>query len=327
MDGHERCDAAIARLEARIAEMESQPLPAPIRSSEPETRVDRRGALRLLGYGAAGAAALSLTGVVRPTAAGAANGQPLIMGANNGATLRTLLLSDVADDAALAVKNFGSTSPGTAVALFADSNDQGVLAYGRVGVAANGDEIGVHAQCTNSTAQAALVAESTQVGSPVPAIRATHTGGQGAGSCVLAEIGSPSIIPRVAAVHAAVNNVQLHGVIGSNFSGTGVYGHKGNGSGLTTPCGVVGDSATGPAVGGFASSGIGVFGTSDSGPGVKAASVNGRGLVASGKTAQMRLLPNAASTHPASGLPGDLFVDSANRLWFCKSGTTWVQLA
>ena len=38
-----------------------------------------------------------------------------------------------------------------------------------------------------------------------------------------------------------------------------------------------------------------------------------------------RLLPGG--DRPSSGLIGDLFVDSDNRLWFCKGGTSWKQLA
>jgi hypothetical protein len=67
--------------------------------------------------------------------------------------------------------------------------------------------------------------------------------------------------------------------------------------------------------------------TAGTGPGVQGESVNGRGGLFTGKVAQVRLLPSTAATHPASGLAGDLFVDASARLWFCKGGTTWKQLA
>jgi len=54
-----------------------------------------------------------------------------------------------------------------------------------------------------------------------------------------------------------------------------------------------------------------------------------RGSVFSGTRAQIRLMPSEASTHPKSGRRGDLFVDSAGRLWFCRSGgkaATWKQV-
>jgi hypothetical protein len=43
--------------------------------------------------------------------------------------------------------------------------------------------------------------------------------------------------------------------------------------------------------------------------------------------AQLRLQPSTLATHPASGAAGDLVVDVNKRLWFCKGGTVWVQLA
>ncbi len=52
-----------------------------------------------------------------------------------------------------------------------------------------------------------------------------------------------------------------------------------------------------------------------------------RGGVFGGKAAQVRLQPSGAATHPTSGDAGDLFVDKSHRLWFCKGGTTWKQLA
>jgi hypothetical protein len=48
----------------------------------------------------------------------------------------------------------------------------------------------------------------------------------------------------------------------------------------------------------------------------------------SGGAAQLRLVPGASV--PASGQTGDLFVDSAGHLHYCKAGgstATWVKLA
>ena len=71
----------------------------------------------------------------------------------------------------------------------------------------------------------------------------------------------------------------------------------------------------------------GVSGYSTSGYGLRAESKNGRGAVLIGKKAQLRLSPSSATTHPTTGAKGDLFVDSAGRLWFCKGTTTWVRIA
>jgi hypothetical protein len=53
----------------------------------------------------------------------------------------------------------------------------------------------------------------------------------------------------------------------------------------------------------------------------------GRGGVFAGSTAQLRLMPSSAATHPRSGSAGDLFLDASKRLWFCKGGSTWKQIA
>ena len=70
----------------------------------------------------------------------------------------------------------------------------------------------------------------------------------------------------------------------------------------------------------------GVYGYAP-GVGVRGVATNGRGGVFSGPTAQLRLVPSTAATHPASGTAGDLFMDKSNRLWLCKGTTSWVQLA
>lgn len=41
----------------------------------------------------------------------------------------------------------------------------------------------------------------------------------------------------------------------------------------------------------------------------------------------MKLQPGSPATHPTTGQAGDLYVDKSIRLWFCKGGTAWKQLA
>jgi len=67
--------------------------------------------------------------------------------------------------------------------------------------------------------------------------------------------------------------------------------------------------------------------TTGSGSGIYASSAKGVGGKFAGKTANVQLVPSTSSNHPASGSPGQLFVDSFTRLWFCHSGTNWTQLA
>lgn len=60
---------------------------------------------------------------------------------------------------------------------------------------------------------------------------------------------------------------------------------------------------------------------------VGTAGAKGRGGKFSGGASSVTLVPSTGATHPPSGAPGDLYVDSTKRLWFCKGATTWKQLA
>jgi hypothetical protein len=66
--------------------------------------------------------------------------------------------------------------------------------------------------------------------------------------------------------------------------------------------------------------------TNGKGVGVEGASHAGYGGKFAG-TVQLLLVPSSASSHPSSGTRGALFVDHGGRLWFCKGGTSWKQLA
>jgi hypothetical protein len=67
--------------------------------------------------------------------------------------------------------------------------------------------------------------------------------------------------------------------------------------------------------------------TNGIGTGITAASVHGIGGKFSGKVAPIQLVPSSAGSHPPKGSAGQLFVDHSNRLWFCKGGANWRQLA
>jgi hypothetical protein len=66
--------------------------------------------------------------------------------------------------------------------------------------------------------------------------------------------------------------------------------------------------------------------TTGTGAGVRGSSEQGRGGLFSGPIAQLRLMPSVA-THPANGAMGDVVADTNGRLWFCKGGANWAQLA
>jgi hypothetical protein len=67
--------------------------------------------------------------------------------------------------------------------------------------------------------------------------------------------------------------------------------------------------------------------TTGLGSGVEGVSTLGIGGRFSGRTAHIELVPSKASSHPTEGEAGQLFVDSSSRLWYCKGGKSWHQLA
>jgi hypothetical protein len=122
------------------------------------------------------------------------------------------------------------------------------------------------------------------------------------------------------------SSVTGYGVWGNSSSVTvpAIFGWAyGNNTGLLGYSGTNGLPPASPAK-------TGVVGSADqdaSAVGVRGSSPTGRGGRFTGKKAQIRLDPSTATTHPPRGAKGDLFVDSSGRLWFCKGGTTWKQLA
>jgi hypothetical protein len=130
-----------------------------------------------------------------------------------------------------------------------------------------------------------------------------------------------------AGVQGITGNTLGTGVLGSGA--IGVHGLSANGFGVN------GTSGTGIGVGGSSNSSIGVLGLGKTGmrgdgSGSGSVGVRGsgtRGAVFAGNAAQLKLAPGSKSTHPASGQRGDLYADSKGRLWFCKGGASWHQVA
>lgn len=153
-----------------------------------------------------------------------------------------------------------------------------------------------------------------------------HAGEGSTGEGLEVEI-SGSHDPRDA-VHASASG-SGNAVVGEcqNIDGTGsaVVGiSHGSGHSLLgfKPPGAPGDSVVG-----IGASGAGVYGTSTTSAGIVGTSTNGRGGSFSGGRAQVRLAPSSRPTHPEVGLAGDLFLDSARRLWLCRGSTRWTQVA
>lgn len=206
----------------------------------------------------------------------------------------------------------------------------------------------------NPTSGSTSISDSTDAGT---ALTGTAIGSAGVG--ILGEVhGSSQAFgwnPSKAGVYGRAfvdaDAVGVHGrsALGDGMVGetdsagkSGVYGHQssaggwavnGNNDGALTNGYVGGTNGVfGQARG---STGSGVVGYSGSaspptGPanvGVYGVAASGRGGVFKGNVAQLRLSPSMATSHPGSGAKGDLFVDTSGRLWFCKGGMTWKQLA
>ena len=247
-----------------------------------------RRALLLGVLGGLGAVAAQ---AVRPLATSAVDGDPVVAGQDTSSGTATVVTSTAPQ---AIVGRSSATAP---------SNDK--VPSGVVGIAFNaaGNNLsdapsGVLGIASNGTGFNIGVQGIASSASGIGVVgRATNAGDNGVG--VYGESKGPN--------GAAVRGVAV---------GTGMYGTA-TGAGST---GVLGDGQ-GFGVAGYGSGvgGVGVRGYSSSS--------GGRGGSFTGKAAQVRLEPSAESTHPRSGKPGDLFVDKSHRLWFCKGGTTWTQLA
>ena len=144
------------------------------------------------------------------------------------------------------------------------------------------------------------------------------------------------------------------GVYGSVASGIGVNAEGGTGTGVSgsgstgvaafgSTTGVNASGPTAVLANGQGAAGQGLKATNNSagnaavkaanagtGAGIHATSSGGRGGIFGGAPAQIQLAPGSRSTHPTSGLRGDLYADKTGRLWFCKKGgahATWHQVA
>lgn len=183
---------------------------------------------------------------------------------------------------------------------------------------------------------------SAGTGSPIVAISDTGIGiwaesttralvGMGHTGTAIVGASTFSVDPPASRPYTGVYGYSDHddgvGVYGSAVSTSGrtagVYGRADSRAGYGV-YGVAGSTA--PAVVGY--SGSGTPSPAPANTAILGVSEQGRGGVfRSGAMAQVRLAPSTELTHPASGKRGDLFVDKSGRLWFCKGGTTWKQLA
>ncbi len=195
--------------------------------------------------------------------------------------------------------------------------------------------------------------DSTSVSSPghigIQGISESYIGVQGTSNSYEAVQGLSS---TGTGVHGRSNQAAGYaaGVYGESVSpgGVGAFGNNHATSGNAVGAQGTSHSPTGLALVGWADAGglavsgfsggrfpampskTGVHGRADqdgSSVGVSGFSAAGRGGLFAGQLAQLRMTPSTAVSHPASGAAGDFFVDKSGRLWFCKGGTIWKQLA
>jgi len=198
--------------------------------------------------------------------------------------------------------------------------------------ATNGDPILV-----GHTYTATTVTEIDATGAP--AIRGTSDSSVG----VWGSSTSASGVAGVSSTYYGVvgSSTSSYGVFASSHTGAAVYGNSLTNTGVqgysgfqsvpvpakTGVHGYADQDGSAIGVNGQTTLGHGVFGVATTGIGVHGKADTGRGGQFAGGKAQLRLVPSAATTHPSSGAAGDLFLDKNKRLWFCKGGTTWKQLA
>ncbi len=324
-------------MEARLAEMERRlgvgAGPASGDTGIAEVLSDRRSLLKratLLGMGAVAGGAVLAVGAADPAAASTGN---MVYGTSmNAGTDDTSLQSS--SEATFSVTN---TSNGVAIeavsthadgaALQAETQGSSPAVWGRD--AGFGTGICVYALLQNPTnSSPALQATTEGTGNAVSAVvgnasnssAAIYAETFGTGSAILGQITNPA---STSAAVGGLTNGTGPGFGGLNIgTGPGVSGQNwGTGPGIIA--GVVGASNSQPAMAATtAGTGAAVQGT--------ATGTGSRGGVFAGVAAQAQLKPGTGSTHPISGQVGDLYVDSAARLWFCKVGgtpATWTQVA
>jgi len=244
--------------------------------------------------GTAAAIAASVAGAQRVLAAGSDGTPILVAGIYDDATDTTRIVNNTNVQPAFRV---GNNQGGTGLEAFSGTGT-GVLGSGN-GIGVRGftnDGKGVQADCYGATAMGVHSLSHSVAGT-------TYS--------VLSEAWSPAGLAVLGNNYATTGHAQ--GVQGTSdspqgYASTGWARHGGTGivgaSGPTFPNGSV------PA-------NTGVYGYGQT----------GRGGVFQGKAAQVRLVPSTATSHPASGAAGDLFLDKSRRLWLCKGGATWKLIA
>jgi hypothetical protein len=252
--------------------------------------IDRRGILR---FGGVAAVAGTAAAVMGAKAAGATTGV-MHYGANNGAGTAVTSLSSSNAKHTLRVSNSGLGH-----CIVGDANNRNGDGYGVFGMGMGGAGV------------------------------AGGTRGDGPGVRAYSEPGArgPALQALTLDAHNASPTIAVLGV----GAGHGVYAHITNASNANRAIfgrtDGLGHAVMASVMNAQSQAAAAKIVTRGSGAGVEAKSERGVGATFAGKTAQVQLVPSSESGPPASGEGGQLFVDSAKRLWFCRGGASWQQLA
>jgi hypothetical protein len=303
---------------------------------------------RLLGVLPAAAAGVALAGVADATPASAGVGDAMILGEGNDGGAATTSITSTNADAILQIispdVHLQTVMLGGYIGLADFSGDGGGLSY----------EMTTDAEHTTASVYiedgaALLTVNGRTTGSEsgasgMPAVQANATGAPAIQASTTSGLDGPTEMPSTAI--EAVASGHSTGISATSDSGHAIVGAN------TDPRSDY-DAAT------FTTAGVGraVFGVSTNpqntyatvtgvnygpGPGlwgtqsdprstgpavVGVAAAKGRGAMFSGGAASMRLLPGALPNHPPAGLIGDFYLDRTSRLWFCKGGASWHQVA
>jgi len=288
---------------------------------------------RAVGVAAVGAAALTLA---EASPAAAATGDALLVGNSNTAGANTALTCTDNTTTALYVVDGLSSGIGYTAAVIGDSSNQNGVA----GVTSAANAVGVYgvsrARSGLGYAPAAVFGDSN-----------VHPGvyGQSGFECGVGGVSGATTNSSGAQAGVWGDSAGNLGVVGTSGTSYGVYGASTHSTGIIGLGGTVGvaaqgptgimansNSATGQALIVFAGStkSAAQVTNNGAGPGLQVIAGSGRGATLKGGAAQLQLVPGPRSTHPVSGLRGDLYADTAGRLWFCKVGgshATWHQIA
>jgi hypothetical protein len=339
-------------LEQQNADLRDQLASDEPASERERGRFNRRGLLRLGGAAAAVGAGSVL---LRPSVAGATTGG-MQFGADNDAGTASTGLSSSIDDGGDSTKfvdtlHVANTSTGVnsanARAIFAHMSDpanQGNAIYGRndgltdaiVGevtkndISANGSGVvgfginfggvvGISSGAgpgVGGTSFGTGPGISGATSGAVEAIEAWSDNGA-TGRALFAHVDNPANSKQVMyALTVGTGNAVLGAISHPTSTASAVKGTT-NGVGAAVEGAISHSTSSASSLKGTTNGkGAGVEGTSATGPGGRFA-----GAV------QVLLVPSSHSSHPSSGSRGALFVDHGGRLWFCKGGTSWKQLA